>query len=69
MLHLHTPEKIAVPVSEFIWGTGGDVGDSGRLRCLHGKVDTTISCMCTCTIGSAQCSGCLVYDLSAMAAN
>ena len=24
-----------------IWGTGGDVGDGGRLRCLHGKVDTT----------------------------
>ena len=24
-------------------GELGDVGDGGRLRCLHGKVDTTIS--------------------------
>ena len=24
----------------------GDVGDSGRLRYLHRKVDTSISCMC-----------------------
>ena len=38
------------------------------LRCLHGKVDTTISCMCTCSVGSAQCSGCVVYGPGAMAA-
>ena len=46
----------------------GDVGDGGRLRCLYGKVDTTISCMCTCSVGSAQCSGCVVYGPGAMAA-
>ena len=51
-----------VPVSEFIWGTG----NSGRLRCLHGKVETTISR--TYIVGSAQCSGCVVYGPSAMAA-
>ena len=44
------------------------IKDSGKLRCLHGKVDTTISCVCTCTVGSAQCSGCVVYGLGAMAA-
>ena len=44
------------------------VWDGGRLRCLHGKVDTTISCMCTCSVGSAQCSGCVVYGPGAMAA-
>ena len=38
-------------------GELGDVGDGDRLTCLHGEVDTTISCMCTCTVGSAQCSG------------
>ena len=31
------------------------------LSCLHGKEDTTISCMCVCSFGSAQCSGCVVY--------
>ena len=36
-----------------IWGAG-DGG--GRLpKCLHGKVDTTISCMHTCIAGSVQC--------------
>ena len=40
------------------WGGGGG---GGRLRCLHSKVDTTISCVCTCTVDSAQCSGCMVY--------
>ena len=50
------------------YGELGDVGDGGRLRCLHGKADTTISCVCKCTVGSAQCSGCVVYDSSAMAA-
>ena len=38
------------------------------MRCLHGKVDSTISCVCTCSVGSAQCSGCVVYGLGAMAA-
>ena len=33
-------------------GELGDVWDSGRLKCLHGDVDTTISCMCTCSVGS-----------------
>ena len=28
---------------------------------LHGKVDTTILCMCTCSVGSTQCPGCVVY--------
>ena len=27
-------------------GELGDVGDSSRLRCLHGKVDTTIFHVC-----------------------
>ena len=40
-----------------------------RLRCLHGKVDTTISCLCSCVVGSTQCSGCVVYGPSVMAAN
>ena len=25
-----------------------DVGDCGRLRCLQGKADTNISCVCVC---------------------
>ena len=49
-------------------GELGDVGDGSRLRSLHGMVDTTISCVCTCTVGSAQCSGCMVYGPSAMVA-
>ena len=48
-------------------GELGDVGDGGRLRCLHGKVDTTIS-MCTCTVGSAQCSERMIYDPDAVTA-
>ena len=49
-------------------GKLGDAGDGGRLRCLHGKVYTTISCiMCTCIVGSAQCSGCMIYCTGAMA--
>ena len=34
-----------VPATDFIWGTGGCY--SGRFSCLHGKVDITISCVCT----------------------
>ena len=44
----------------------GDVGDGGRLSSLHGKVDTTISCMCS--FDSVQCSRCMVYGLGATAA-
>ena len=42
-------ENLSVPQSQCQNSSGelGDVGDGGRLRCLHGKVDTTISCMCT----------------------
>ena len=46
----------------------GDVGDSGRLRHLHSKVDTTIECESTCTVSSAQCSGCVVYGPTAVVA-
>ena len=63
--------KLSNPQFMLIVGSGelGDfVGGGGRLRCLHGKVDTTISCMCTCSVGSAQCSGCVVYGPGAMAA-
>ena len=46
-----------------------DVGDSGRLRCIcMVTVDTTISCMCACIVGSAQCSGCVIFGPGAMAA-
>ena len=63
-------ENHSVPQSQCQNASGelGDVGGGGRLRCLHGKVDTTISCMCTCSVGSAQCSGCVVYGPGAMAA-
>ena len=56
-------ENLTVPQSQCQKSSGelGDVGDGGRLRCLHGEVDTAISCMCTCIVGSAQCSGCVVY--------
>ena len=51
-----------VPVSEFVWGTG-------RWGSLHGKVDATSSYnMCTCSVGSAQCSVCVVNCPGAMAA-
>ena len=55
-------------ISTFQFGELGDVGDSDRLRFLHGKVDTTISCICTCSVGSAQYSGWVVYSPGAMAA-
>ena len=31
------------------------------MRCLYGKADTTISCVFTCIVGSAQTSGCVLY--------
>ena len=46
-------------------GELGDVGDGGRVRYLQGKADTTILCVCTRIVGSAQCSGCVVYGSSA----
>ena len=61
-------KNLSVPQCQNSSGELSDVGDSGRLRCLHGKVDTTISCMCTCIVGSAQCSGCIVYGSAVMAA-
>ena len=43
-------KNFSVPRSQCQNSSGelGGVWDRGRLRCLHGKVDTTISCMCTC---------------------
>ena len=66
----YNDENLSVPQSQCQNASGelGDVGDGGRLRCLHGKIDTTISCMCTCSVGSAQCSGCVVYGPGTMAA-
>ena len=63
-------KNLSVPQSQCQNSSGklGDVGDGGRLRCRHGQVDTTISCMCTCGVGSTQCSGCVLYDPGAMAA-
>ena len=44
---LYYDENLSVPQSQCENASGelGDVGGGGRLRCLHGKVDTTISCM------------------------
>ena len=39
-----------------------------RLRCLHGKISNRILCVCTCTVGSSQCSRCVVYSPGAVAA-
>ena len=58
--------SVIIPL--LLFKTLGDVGDGSRLGCLHGKVDTTISCMCTCSVGSAQGYGCMVYGSGAMAA-
>ena len=38
------------------------------LKYLYDKADTTISFVFACTIGSAQCSGCVVYDPGAIVA-
>ena len=44
---------------------------SYHVCCAHVDLPTFVSCVCvyTCTVGSAQCSGCVVYDPSAMAAS
>ena len=46
------------------------LGNWGMLGwwCLQDKVDTTISCTCTYTVGSAQCFECVVYWPIAIAA-
>ena len=61
-------ENLSISQSQCQRSSGelGDVWDSGRLRCLHGKINTTILCMCTCSVGSAQCSGCVVYGPDAI---
>ena len=46
--------------------TPGDIGEGGRLRCIHGKVYTPLFQVSMCTIGSTRCYG-LVYDPSIMA--
>ena len=51
--NLSVPQSLCQNASE----EPGDVGGGGRLRCLHGKVDTTISCMCTCRVGSTSVPG------------
>ena len=63
-------KNLSVPQSQCqnSFGELGDVGDGGRLRCLHGKLDPTISSLCTYSVGSVQCSGCVVYGPCAMAA-
>ena len=63
-------KNLSVPQSQCQNSSGelGVVGDGGRLRCLHVEVDTTISCICTCSVGSAKCFGCVVYGPGAMAA-
>ena len=62
-------KNLSIPQSQSQTSSGelGDVGDGGRLRCLHGKADTTISCVCT-SVGSTQFSGCMIYRLSTLAA-
>ena len=44
MMKISVFHSLSVKIHLGNWERG--VGDSGRLRCLHGKVDTTISCMC-----------------------
>ena len=64
-------ENISAPLSQCQNSSGevGDVGDSGRLRCIcMVKVDTTISCMYACIVGSAQCFGCVIFGPGAMVA-
>ena len=45
-----------------------DVGDEVE-ACLNSTVDTTIMCVyiATCTVDSAQCSGCVIYGSDVMA--
>ena len=50
-------EKGYAPTS----GELGDVGDGARHHCHM--------CVYTCSVDSAKCSGCMIYGLSAMAAN
>ena len=42
-------ENLCVALSQSQTSSGelGHVGDGGKLRCLHSKVDTTVSCVCT----------------------
>ena len=64
---------VKIPVflsSQSLSGELRNVGDGSRLRCVHGKADTNaISHVCVhvCTVASAQCSGFIVYDTSAIA--
>ena len=41
-------ENLCIPhsLSQYSSEELGDVGDGGLLRCVHDKVDTTISCVC-----------------------
>ena len=61
-------ENLSIPQSQCQNASGelGDVVDGSGLRCLHGKVNTTISCMCTCNFDSIQCFGCVVYGPGAI---
>ena len=62
-------ENLSVPQSQCQNSSAelGDVGDSGRLRCLHGKVDTPFHVCVHVAFSPAQCSGCVVYGPGAMA--
>ena len=57
-------ENLSIPQSQCQNSSGelGDTGGGDRLSSLHGKVDTTISC----SVASAQCSGCVVCGPGAM---
>ena len=58
-------ENLSVPQSQCQNSSGelGDVGGGGRLRCLHGKVDTTINVcvhvvLAPLSVLGAWCYGC-----------
>ena len=53
--------SIAKAVSNYTGGTGFAGGD-GELGCLCDKTDSNVSC--ACVVGSAQCSGCVVYIMA-----